>query len=174
MGTARKPEPVKLIAGFIYGEQGVCDAACAALIKAFGPVDAESPVIPFEHTDYYAAEFGARLSKKLVSFSRLISPGEIAGIKLRTNSVEKKLARDGRRRVNIDPGYLGLPKLVLATTKDFAHRIYIAKGIYAEVTLVFRDNAFAPFPWTYPDYKTKEYTDFLHEVRRTYVKQIAK
>lgn len=174
MGIVRPYEPVKLIAGFIFSDQRSLSSAQAVLRKMFGPFDMESPSIPFTHTDYYTQEFGRDLSRKFVSFKRLIDPKDLAMIKIRTNAIEHKLSARGRRLINIDPGYITLAKLVLATTKDHAHRIYLQKGIYSEVTLFFKDLSFQAWPWTYPDYRTEEYLAFFNGVRRSYAEQITK
>lgn len=143
------------------------------LTKRFGKIDFESAVLDFGHTKYYREEMGEGLKRRFISFSRLIRPSRLAAIKLLTNKIEQKMCagRPGRV-INIDPGCLGLAKLVLATTKDHSHRIYLSKGIYAEVTLFYRDKSFRPCEWTYPDYRTQEYADIFNEIRAIYAKQL--
>jgi len=107
---------------------------------------------------------GKELIRQWVSFSQLIKEDEIKDIKLKTIQLEKLLAnKDGRRNVNIDPGYVSLSKLVLASTKNYAHRIYLGDGIFAEITLIYRKGMFRPLEWTYPDYRQN--TKFFEEVR---------
>ena len=170
MGTIRTVEPVKLICGIIAAGPEVLAAAQERLRTAFGPVDVESPVWPFDFTDYYATEMGGGLLRRLIAFEQPIDPGRLAAIKRQTNDLEGLWAAPSpaglRRRINLDPGYVTASKLVLATTKNFAHRIYLADGIYAEVTLTFRKGGCDVFPWTYPDFKSGRYTEFLLEVRR--------
>jgi hypothetical protein len=105
----------------------------------------------------------------------LIDPAGLADIKLRTNAIEERY-RDGRwgveRPINLDPGYLELGKLVLASTKNHFHRIFLRDGIYAEVTLYYRDKAFQPFEWTFPDYRSAGYQQFFLDARRVYYHQI--
>jgi len=172
MGTARQPEPAKLLVGLLARERVLLDEAAERLARAFGPVEERSTPVPFNHTDYYAAELGMQPWRQFLTFSNLIDPGDLAAIKLQTNALEAVWAVDGRRAVNIDPGYISLSKLVLATTKNHWHRIYIGQGIYAEVTLPFRHGAFQPQEWTYPDYRTPESLAFFSAVREHYRQQL--
>jgi hypothetical protein len=174
MGKIRSRHPVKLITGFIFQDTGSCLKALRLLGKRFGRIDFESQDMPFRHTDYYANEFGAGLKKKIVSFEKLVALESLAEIKIFTNAIEARLAVGGLRSVNIDPGYLDLAKLVLASTKDYRHRIYLKKGIYAEVTLFFQDRGFRPWEWTYPDYKTAEYLGIFNRIREIYARQTKK
>jgi hypothetical protein len=126
----------------------------------------------FDFTAYYESEMGANLLRKFIAFERPVSPADLAEIKLWTNGVEASFSEAAasrrppvRRPINLDPGYVTLSKLVLATTKDHAHRIYLDRGIYAEVTLRFLKGAFEPMPWTYPDYRTEAYRRFFEGVR---------
>jgi len=174
MGQVKKSNPVKLVVGLIFKDESVLTKAELVLKNKFGSIDFESSTLPFNFTDYYEAEFGLGLKKKFLSFSKLIYPQELAKIKLFTNKVENKLSKNGCRLVNIDPGYLDLAKYILATTKDYIHRIYLNKGIFAEITLYFKNNAFLPGEWTYRDYKTKEYNDILIKIRQIYETQLEK
>ena len=172
MGKAKKPKAVKLIIGMLAKSQKLFDIAEEFFIKEFGPIDYESLVISFGHTDYYKKEMGSPLKRKFISFKKTISPEKIAKIKLLTNSIEEKLGADKKRRINIDPGYVSDSKLILATTKDYFHRIYLNYGIYAEVTLRWRKSSFEPFEWTYPDYRSKEYISILNTIRNIHMKPI--
>jgi len=172
MGTAREPASVKLIASLLTGEMGLLPEVRAALVQAFGPTDLESEILPFDHTDYYAAEFGPALQRQFVTFERLISPEELPAVKRQANELEQSFAQEGRRRVNIDPGYVSLSKLVLATTKDHAHRLYLGQGIYGEVTLAYQQGRFRPWPWTYADYASDRYCALFMEIRKRYKVQI--
>ena len=172
MGQIKRLKPVKLFAGFIFRQDYAFKKAMTVLEARFGRCDFESEPIAFTHTDYYENEFGKGLTRKFLSFPKLIPPDELSSIKAATNRIEKKLSKDGSRLVNIDPGYLDLGKAVLATTKDYNHRIYLARGIYAEVTLYYRDKTFTPWDWTYPDYRTPEYIDTFNKIRSLYAEQI--
>jgi hypothetical protein len=168
MGEIKNHHSVKLIIGFIYKDKPSFDKAKAVLIKKFGPIDFESRALSFCHSDYYEKEFGKNLTRSFISFKKLISPEKLPAIKVLTNTIEKKLSVKGSRFINIDPGYLDLAKLILASTKDFFHRIYLGKGILAETTLVFQNKTFRPLEWTYPDYKSIEYIEIFNYIRHIY------
>lgn len=175
MGEARPPKPVKLLMGMLAQRPEWFLAAERLLVADFGPIDLASDLIPFTSTDYYTPEMGPDLLRKFITHERLIAPEAIAQIKLRTNELERQLAAELNahvpRPVNLDPGYLDGSKLVLATTKDYAHRIYLRDGIYAEVTLTFKKGGFAPTPWTYQDYRTEPYLAFFARARARYLEQ---
>lgn len=172
MGIAKKPAKVKLIAGFIFKEVAAYQKAKPILIKKFGQTDYESKIFPFDRTDYYKDELGDGLSRIFVSFKNLIPPDALPAIKIFINRLEIKNSFTGKRLINIDPGYLDLAKLVLATTKDFCHRIYCGRGIFEEITLSFRGNSFKACEWTYPDYRAAGYIDVFNHIRQLYAKQI--
>jgi len=132
----------------------------------FGPVADRSADIPFDFTDYYRAEFGDNLARRWLGFHLPCSPVLLASAKLATGVIERECGRDGRRRVNLDPGLLTFHNLVLASTKDHAHRIYLRDGIFAELTLLYRDGGWEPLPWTYPDYRTEACLEFLGRCRK--------
>ena len=166
MGKAKKPKKVTLVIGMLSKDKKLFDKAEEFFIKDFGPIDYRSPALLFKYTDYYEREMGAGLKRVFISFKKLISPEKISKIKLLANSVEEKLAKNNKRRINLDPGYVSDAKLILATTKDYCHRIYLTNGIYAEVTLKWRRDGFEPFEWTYPDYQSREYIDIFNTLRK--------
>ncbi len=172
MGQTKKHLPVKLFVGFIFKKECVLSQAEHILKKRFGKIDFVSKIQPFVHTAYYEREFGKDLKRKFISFQRLILPQQLSQIKIITNKIEEKLSEDRGRLINIDPGYLDLSKLILASTKDYKHRIYLNKGIYAEVTLFYQDKTFKFWEWTYPDYKTVEYIKIFNQMREIYARQI--
>ncbi len=172
MGAKSKRETVKLLIGFIFSKEEVYFKTKRILEKKFGQLDFESTTLPFNHTQYYENEFGLNLKRKFLSFKRLILPENLTKIKIVTNKFERRLAIGNKRQINIDPGILCLSKLILATTKDYKHRIYLAKGIYAEVTLFYQDKNFRAWDWTYPDYKTPEYIQIFNTIRAIYSQQI--
>jgi len=176
VGETKSPKPVKLLVGMLAGRQEWFDAAQRRLADQFGPIDLASDLIPFDFTDYYTPQMGPGLLRKFVTHEQLISPERLASIKVSTNAMEKELARelaaDLARPVNLDPGYLDGAKLVLATTKDYTHRIYLSQGIYAEVTLTYRKGSFVPTPWTYRDYRTEPYLAFFAGARARYLEQL--
>jgi hypothetical protein len=172
MGTAREPQPVKLIASLLTGHLDLLPQGRAELVRLFGPIDFESDLLPFDHTDYYALEFGPGLQRQIVTFERLADPGELPVIKRQTNDLEWSLAEDDKRLVNVDPGYVSLGKLVLASTKDHGHRLYLGQGVYGEVTLTYQRGRFRPWPWTYPDYASDEYCLLFGQIRERYKAQL--
>jgi hypothetical protein len=169
MGSVGEPEPARLIVGAISGFPEAWSTARMRLEALFGPIDIEAGPWRFDFTDYYGQEMGGGLSRWFVSFPRLISQEAVAGFKELTNGIEAELAAAGawpvRRPVNLDPGYVTLGKLVLATTKDQAHRLAVGRGMYAEVTLRFSGKSFVPWEWTYPDYRQPGCLDFMGSVR---------
>ncbi len=170
MGKIRKYLPVKLIFGFIFQEDSVYQKARAAIEKHFGKIDFESPVLPFLYTDYYEKEFGIGLKRKFISIAKLVNAADLYKIKIYANKLEGKFSKASRRLINIDPGLIDLSKLVLASTKDYYHRIYLNKGIFAELTLFFKGKTFKTVDWTYPDYRTNDYIAIFNEIREIYRK----
>ncbi len=175
MGTLLKPLPVKLIAGLISSDPALSAKAQKILNKKFGAIDILSPVFAFDRTDYYEKEMGKGLKRVFVSFEKLIRPEDLAAIKSFTNALEKKLSRGLQRRpVNIDPGYVSLSKLVLATTKSFVHRIDSGRGIFEEITIYYKNVSFEAGRLTYPDYRSEDHIAFFNEIRNKYYRQIEK
>ena len=171
----RYPKPLKLVIGMISGEEELFVEVKEKLVEKYGEIDFESSTIPFIYTNYYREEMGEDLKRKFISFKHLIDPESLILVKLFTINLEKKFLQPNtlKRKINIDPGYISLSKLVLATTKNFSHRIYLGKGIYAEVTLRYQKNkGFKPWEWTYPDYRTEEYLNIFNYLRQLYKKQL--
>lgn len=172
MGYLKKHPPVKLIVGFIFKQGAMLEKAKFILQKSFGQIDFESKTLNFTHTDYYQKEFGKDLKRVFISFKRLISADSLPKIKISTNNIEKKLSARNCRQINIDAGYLDLAKLILATTKDYRHRIYLSRGVYAEATIFYQDKTFKSWDWTYPDYRSAEYIEIFNRIRQIYAEQI--
>lgn len=172
MGRIKRHQAVKLTIGFIFKEESIYQESKVILEKRFGKIDFESQTLPFCHTDYYEKEFGKDLKRKLVSFKKLIEPCDLPKVKIITNKIEKELSTGVSRTINIDPGYLDFSKLILASTKDYRHRIYLNRGIYAEVTLFYQEKTFKSWEWTYPDYKTSDYIAIFNRIRQIYAEQI--
>ena len=169
MGKLRLPEKVKLITGLLSSDEALLDGICVTLEKRLrNNIDFKSDIIDFTYTDYYSKEMGGGLKRRFLSFKRLLRLDDIAKMKLLTNDIEQKLSVGGRRIINIDPGYVDLAKLVLLSTKDYSHRTYVGKGIFAEVTLHYKDKHFNFWPWTYPDYKSEEYGRIFNTIRGMY------
>ncbi len=165
MGEPTTPQPALLVVGLLAGSRELLVQAEQLLVADFGRVAERSDVIVFDFSDYYEQEIGRDLVRSWLGFERTVAPGRLAEVKLACNRMEQILAVAGRRRVNIDPGLLLLHSLVLASTKEFAHRVYLGNGIHAEVTLIYRSGEFVPQDWTYADYRTAECLAFLHRCR---------
>lgn len=172
MGKVKKTPPVKFVVGFIYSDQKILQKSKVFLERKFGRIDFCSQPIAFNFTDYYEKEFGKNLTREFIAFKKLILPVRLPVIKTLTNKIEEKFSHQGKRLINIDPGYLDLAKLVLATTKDFRHRVYLDKGIFAEITLSYQGKSFTPWELTYPDYRSKEYLEVFNRIRGLYNQQI--
>jgi hypothetical protein len=160
------------VIGLFMRQRELITPVAGDLTAYFGAIDMVSPWFDFTYTDYYAPEMGTPLFRRMLVFKELIRQRDLADIKRQTNTVEHRYGHDGRRSANIDPGYLLRERFVLATGKNFAHRIYIGKGIYADLTLIYRKGAFEPLPWTYPDYAEKPMRRYLEQVRRKYVEDL--
>lgn len=142
------------------------------LVRRFGEVDFTSDVLPFDLTDYYTEEMGEKLFRRLVAFHPLIPRESLVGIKRETNEIEGTYSVEGKRRINIDPGYISAEHLILATTKGYTHRPYLGEGIYADLTLIYKRGEFRPLEWTYPDYASPKMRGLLTHLRKRYVKEL--
>ena len=157
----------------IAGNELLFKKAVKHLEKTYGPVDFTSDIMAFDQTSYYEKELGRNLQRQFISFAHLIVPGKLVQIKRHTNELEYKLSKNRQNRtINLDPGYLEYGKLVLATTKDHQHRLYLGQGIFGEVTLRYTNGSFAPWEWTYPDYATTVYIHIFNQIRKLYQKQV--
>jgi len=170
MAETKPPPEAVFFCGALIACDHALEAARATVRAAWGPPALESPLYPFTDTDYYAEETGPAIRRVFWGWDGMFSPDELASRKRQTNALEADIARTGvspwPRPVNLDPGYLTRAKLVLASAKDFAHRIWIGGGIYAEVTRNWRHGAFVNHPWTFPDYASGRYDDFFLALRK--------
>ena len=168
------PAPVKLVCGLLYKEAVWCEQGSTDLQNEFGEIDFHSQPLEFRFTNYYVKEMGEPLSRRFISFSDLIDPSRLANIKLRTNQIEKKYAHRGgeRRGLNIDPGYINLTAFILSTSKNYAHRIYLGDGVFAQQELLFERKKIQTLDWTYPDYRSFEYQAILKKIRDLYAAQL--
>ncbi len=170
MGRTVEPEPARLFASLIASEEKLLAQVVEDLSLSFGETDFISEKFPFNWTNYYEKEMGKDLFRRFVTFKRLISIPSLPEIKHETNRLELKYASPGeRRRINIDPGYVCLQHVILATTKGYSHRPYLRDGIYADVTLIFREKSFHPLEWTYPDYRQGETIELFNAFRSRYL-----
>lgn len=164
------PKPVKLFVGVLVAPDVSLEKVQNLLESNFGPVDYRSKSFPFDITDYYEKEMGDNLSRLFFSFEKLIDPIEIALIKVRTNELEEEFVEDNLRKVNLDPGYMDTHKIILASAKYGAPKIYVGQGIYADPTLYYRKGRFHPYEWGFPDFRSGIYNTVLLEIRARYKK----
>jgi hypothetical protein len=172
MSEPRKPDPVKLICSLFAVGRETLSEALRALSDLYGKADYLSEYLAFDATDYYTREIGSSLVRRFVSYEGLIEPDALPSIKKVTNELEKRFSESGRRRVNIDPGCVSRGHLVLATGKSHAHRPYLRDGVYADLTLVFRNESFRPLEWTYPDYADGKIREMFAFIRQKYLLQL--
>lgn len=171
MAHIRQPIPVKLFVGMISREPSLFDECAELLCVEFGPLDMRAPIIAWDKTEYYQQEMGTGLLRTFVFFEHLLDPEQLVPIKSMTNLIEGRFSQptSGNRRINLDPGYITEAKVVLASTKDFSHRVYIGQHLYAEVTLQFRERGrtFVALDHTYPDFRRKETVELFNRARES-------
>lgn len=172
MGSLKPPAPAALFMAALYAPKFSDQEIIALVQKNFGDVWLRSKAFLFDFSDYYREEMGPSLRKVFFVLDVLIDPAWLPEWKLKSIALEKNYSLAGKRQINFDPGYLELPKLVLATTKNFAHRIYLGRGIYADVQLYMKDGKFQSNPWTYPDYKHPEHLAFFVQARQKYFERL--
>ena len=172
MSIPRKPKPAKLVIGFFLKQKDLLDELADDLCSRFGALDIISAWLPFDYTTYYTEELGAPLFRRMFSFEKLIQQDALANIKLSTNQLEHKYSQNGKRSVNIDPGYLLHERFVLASGKNFSHRIFLAEGVYADLTLMYSKGRFQTLPWTYPDSADRSMLTILERIRRKYILEV--
>jgi ribosomal silencing factor RsfS len=168
MSQPRDPKPAKLVVSIFLKEKSLIESVVTDLMQNAGDIDMVSPWMPFDRTTYYEPEMGTPLFRRMIVFKTLIAQQVLPEIKHATNDIEKRYMANGSRRVNIDPGYLLLERFVLATGKNFSHRIYIGQQIYADLTLIYQRGKFQVLPWTFPDYADPGMHVFLEKAREKY------
>jgi hypothetical protein len=169
-----EPIPVKLICGILYSDEALLERAFSLLADRYGRIDYRSAVFPFTITDYYVPEMGSPICRLFCSFEPLNNPKELARIKIDCNALEDELAVSGHRKVNLDPGYMDYDKLVLASAKYKAHKIYLDFGIYADATLHYEKGAYRPAAYAFPDFKSGDYNEAFLSIRARYKGQLRK
>lgn len=163
-----QPKPVKLLAGILYSDGNLLEVALEKLQASFGPIDYKSEAFEFAITDYYQSEMGSPIFRLFISFENLIQPDQLAEIKLTTNHIEDKLLVNHCRKINIDSGYMDYDKVVLASAKYNAQKIYLSKGIWADLTLHYSKGKFTPYNWSFPDFKKDLYKSTFLQIREKY------
>ena len=169
---ALAPTPVKYFVGILFSQEETLDTALRCMAEKLGPLGLRSADFPFEVTDYYNAEMGSPIQRTFVELTALRDPGELPTLKQLTNEVEAVLAVDGRRKVNLDVGYLDLHKMILASAKYNGQKVYLGEGIYADVTLIYEHKAWHAVENTFPDFKSGDYTAFFDAIRQRYKAQL--
>lgn len=173
MGQTRVYPPVKLFVVVMISAKEVWPKILDRLENLYSKSDLQMDWYSFHHSDYYKEEMGEKLSKRMISFADLIWAEKLIDIKLTTNDLEMAFAKNNKRIVNIDPGYLTASKIVLATTKNYSHRIYLGRGIFGDVHLKFQKHQFQANEWTYPDYREPFVVDFFEKMRNKYMAQLS-
>ena len=171
MGAIHDFEGEKLIVGVIYHDKEILDKAMNILTEKFGPVESCSEEFSFseEFSSYYDDEIGGEGLRRIYSFRELVDPTRQADIKIRTNEIEAEFSVDGKRKINLDPGFINHGRLLLATTKETGFRIPLKEGIYTELTLFWARGGWQKLPWTYRDYQSERVQKFITEVRHSYL-----
>ena len=168
MGEPSEVRPVKRIAALLWRNDEVLERACALLQTSWEGIDYRSPVFPFEVTRYYESELGRPIRRGFVSFARLADPAGLADWKLESNRIEGALAVDGKRVVNIDVGYLDVDKVVLASVKSGPYKVYLCRGVWADMVLHYEKGTFHPFPWGFADFRSADYEKVFLRIREIY------
>jgi hypothetical protein len=166
MGTPHPPEKALLFLGLLFACKEVIESTLPLVRERFGDILIESHESAWSHSHYYDKELGTPVFRRFIFFNSLFDASTLPDIKLETNSLEDEFSNNGKRRINIDPGYITSSKVVLASAKDYSHRLYLGKGIYGEVALYFQGNRFNPMPYTYQDYKEPKGLDLFERARR--------
>jgi len=175
MAQPRPFAPVKPVCGVIYKDGALYGEVRRRLEPEWGKVDSESAPFPFDLTDHYGAEMGEGLTRRFLSFETLIAPETLPSLKIRAIELEETLREEhgaAGRPVNIDPGYLTAAALVMATAKNFAHRVPLAQGIYAHLEFLFTTTGVKTLEWTYPDLRREPAQTYFRSVRESFLRQI--
>lgn len=169
MAKVKEVQKAKLFVGVLYSNEKICKKVIGLLVEGFGEIEKESEPYAFDFTDYYEGEMGKNLMKKFIVFKEMISMDELADIKIFTNGIEDKFAKDRKRVINLDPGYLNKEQLVLASVKGSAYKVYLDKGIYAHLILIFKKNSCIELNRTFPDFREKKVQDFFIKIRDNFI-----
>jgi hypothetical protein len=168
------PEDAIIFIASLSSSRKIFDEAFGALRALFGRSYYQSPLLPWSYSSYYDTELGAPLMRNFIFFESIVDPGSLVEAKLSVLEVEKKFAVDGKRRINLDPGYMSLAKVVLASRKNYSHRIYLGKGVFCELELFYQAGRFNPLPYTYYDYRDDTFLKFFVDARELLKKRLDK
>lgn len=173
MSTKRHQEEALLFVGALYSSPDTYDRVLPELRNHFGEILLESPVITWDHSRYYNDELGIPISRRFIFFSQVIDASVLSEIKILTDDMESCTLRNGKRQINLDPGYLTEAKVILASTKNYSHRIYLGRGIYAEQEYIYSKGSYQPLSHTYTDYLKPEYLKIFGQARRRFRELLA-
>ena len=158
--------PVLLMVSVLYGSRRDLEAAAERLSGLFGPVSERSEGFPFDMSDYYRPEMGDGLRRVWLAFEQPVPPDGLADWKLECASIEEDMTEDGRRRANLDPGYLDFGKLVLASFKEAPDKIYMGRGVWAHTCLRYGHGRFTAPDHSFPDFRDGRFDAFMRRARR--------
>ncbi len=165
-----------VLVGLLYSEDSGAANGWAQALDELEPILGrpilKGPVFPFNYTDYYEPEMGQSLVRAYVAFECLMSPAHLVCLKHETAALEVSLAVAGKRTVNIDPGYIDINKVVLASWKEGLYKVYLGSGVWADPVAHYYEKEFHCEDWTFPDIRSKEHFSFFKEARRLYKKQM--
>lgn len=174
MSTKRHQEEALLFVGALYASSSeIFDRSLPELENHFGPVLFQSAIMPWDHSHYYCDELGTPISRTFIFFDRLIDASCLPEIKVMTEDIEHRSLLNGKRQINLDPGYLTEAKVILASTKNYSHRIYLGRGIYAEQEYIFSKGSYRPLSHTYTDYRKTEYLKVFSQARELFRRTLA-
>jgi len=171
MSTRSGFKAVKYFCGLIFSQNRAAALATGMLQDAIAAVENSSAVIPFTATEYYRSEMGEPLFRQFVSFKGLLPPERLPEFKIGAMELEARLAENGRRLVNLDPGYMSEANIIIATAKNHYHRVPLSDGVYAHIEYVLKDGRLNFLPWTYPDFQTPAYLDFFKSLLESFKRE---
>ncbi|MDG5814215.1 DUF4416 family protein [Chitinispirillales bacterium ANBcel5] len=172
MASVHQPDPVKYFVAVLYKQSTLFTRALEEIEKRWGEIDYQGDDHHFDVTDYYESEMGEPLQRRLVSLKELRNPKDIVEVKLQCNQIEFSLCIEGKRGVNLDAGYLDHNKTLLASAKEAGQKVYLDKGIYADLAGRYRGGRYRSFEWSFPDFRDGRYDNELLAIRATYLVQL--
>jgi hypothetical protein len=168
MSQAVEPAPVLRMCSCLTGDRGLLPAVERKLVHAFGEVALKSPAFPFDGSDYYREELGDPIERFWYCFAALCGAELLPDVRRTTGRIEASFAADGKRRVNLDPGYLDLGKLVLASLKQAPDKIYMGRGVWAHTCLRYRFGELTAPDHSFADFRDGRFNGFMLEARKLY------
>jgi hypothetical protein len=174
MASTLPPPAVKYFIAVLFKDKDALEKTRPEFIQRWGAIDFEGTDHLFDVTGYYGPEMGAPLYRRLLAFEKLAEPTLLVDMKLACNEIEDQLSAGGKRTVNCDAGYLDHNKVVLASAKEAGQKIYLDKGIYADLAGRYKAGKYQPFEWSFPDFKDGRYDKELLEIRKKYMEQVRK